>query len=207
MSADDALREWSRRHGDYDLSRSRLVRGWVRSMHRLAAPLARRRVSPHLVTAAGVLCAAASTVAPRRPAAALVVTCAVLDGVDGAVAVQRGVAGAAGTVVDHGADRVTDVLFAVALHRAGARRRTATAAAVGALGFEAARDVARLSGHARLDAVTVGERPMRVAAVAAGLLAAPTAGAVAVSVLTAAACVQFARGLSRPEGPPARVRR
>ena len=199
---DEELREWARLHDDYDLSRSRLVRGWLRGVNLLARPLARHDVSPHVVTAAGVATALAATVAPRRMAAGLVAVTAVLDGLDGAVAVQRGVTGRTGTVVDHVADRGTDVLFALALRRAGARRGTANAAAAVAVLFESARDVLRLTGHAPRNLVTAGERPMRVAAVVTGLAVAPTAGATAVAALSAAAGLRLVRAVSRREAGP-----
>jgi len=84
----DPLGEWSRRHGDYDVARSRVVRGWLRFVWALSAPVA--RVSPDVVSVAGVLSAASAVVVPARVGAGLVLTTGVLDGVDGAVARRRG---------------------------------------------------------------------------------------------------------------------
>ena len=206
MSADhDALAQWSmshwsQRHDGYDPGRSRLVRAWLRGMHDLATPLARAGVAPTALTLAGVCAAGAAvkTAAVERPAAmaaALVLATAVCDGLDGAVALRRIDSGRPpsrhGTAIDHAADRITDALFAVALARAGASRGVATTAAVATLGYEAVRSLLRRNGH-RSAIVTVGERPIRVGVVCAGLLAAPSAGAAAVVTLSAGALAQIA---------------
>lgn len=173
----DLLDAWSREHGGYDADRSVLVRGWLAAMNRLARPLARRHVAPDLLSGLGVASAVAAVVAPgRRLAAGLVMATAVLDGLDGAVARQRGLASARGGHVDRLADRVTDVLFATALARAGCPRRLAVGAGAATLAFEAQRDVARWSGRRGIGTVTVAERPIRVATVTLALAFAPAAG-------------------------------
>src|SRR5437764_13029096 len=118
-SADDALVAWSRRHGGYDIGRSRVIRGWLRFVWALSAPLA--RVPADVVSAAGVLCAAAAVVAPAGAGAGLVVATGVLDGVDGAVAHRRGACSVGGATSARGAlggttaDRVSDALLLSAL--------------------------------------------------------------------------------------------
>lgn len=188
----DALEEWSRRHGGYDASTSVAVRGWLALVHALARPLARRGWSPDAVSLLGVVSAGAACVAPRRAGAALVLTTAVLDGVDGALALQRGCDSRHGVAVDHLADRGTDVLFAVALARAGCPRRLATAAAGASVGYELLRDGLRFLGRDTA-AVTVGDRPFRVGTVAVALVVSPTAGAGVAAVQSAAGAVQLLR--------------
>lgn len=189
---DESLAAWSRRHGDYDVSRSRVVRTWLRVVWALSAPIA-RRVSPDAVSAAGVLTAAVAVVAPARAAAGLVVATGVCDGVDGAVAVRRGATSGHGAFVDTAADRITDALFLLALGRAGARRSSLAAAAAGIAALESQ----RASARRRNDPVTVvtpGERPLRVAYVALGLVSLPSAGALAVAGTTLAGAVALYRG-------------
>ena len=100
------LDRWSRAHGGYDVRSSRPTMTWLRTVHRLAAPLARRGVAPAWVTLTGcVLAVAVSGVAGlggRWPllAAVLVVVVALLDGVDGAVAEITDSASAWGRVLD-----------------------------------------------------------------------------------------------------------
>lgn len=189
-TSDDALRRWSQLHDGYEVERSVLVRGWLRLMHAAAPVLVRRGVSPDAVTAAGVVAATAAVVVGGPMSAPLVVLTAVCDGLDGAVALECGHYGPHGTLIDHGADRVTDVLFALALWRAGAHRGAAVADAALAIGYESARSLMRRRGRAPA-LVTVGERPMRVAVTVIGASAAPTAGAAAVAVMCAASLVQL----------------
>lgn len=197
----DALRQWSQLHDDYDVERSRLVRSWLRAMHVLAAPVTRAGIPPTAVTIAGVATAgaAARLAAPGRPrpeVAALVLATAVCDGVDGAVALQRISGGRPGSrhgaTIDHAADRATDLLFAAALARAGASRRVSVAAASATVGYEVIRSLRRRTRGVD-GLVTVGERPIRVVVVCAGLMAAPGTGAAIVAVLSAVAVVQVLR--------------
>lgn len=189
-SADDALAAWSRRHGGYDVARSRVVRGWLRFVWMLSAPLA--RVPADLVSAAGVFAAAAAVVAPVRARAGLVVATGVLDGVDGAVAHRRGTTSPRGGLVDTTADRVTDALFLSALARAGARRSFIVAATVGTALLEAQRAAARRRAQP-VTVVTPGERPFRVGYVAIGLIGAPSAAAAAVAGTTIAGALALYR--------------
>jgi phosphatidylglycerophosphate synthase len=201
---DDALAQllvsqWSQQHDGYDADRSRMVRAWLRAMHALAAPLARRGIPPTALTLAGIGSAGAAVTvaadgAPSPAAATLVLATAVFDGLDGAVALQRRAFGRPlsrhGAAIDHAADRVTDVLFAAALAAAGATRRSAVAAAVATIGYETVRAWLRRSG--RVDAVvTVGERPIRVVVVCAGLVGAPSLAAAGVAVLASGGSVQL----------------
>jgi hypothetical protein len=96
-------------------------------------------------------------------------------------------------VIDHLADRITDVLFAVALRRAGARCGSAVAAGATTVGFELGRDVLRIAHRRPRSVVTIGERPTRVAATVIGLRTSPTAGAAAVCGLAVVSAVQLIR--------------
>ena len=190
MASDrDALRQWSQLHDGYDVDGSRLVRGWLLVMHRLAVPLARWRVPPNVLTFAGVATAAAAVVTGRLASVMLVLVTSVCDGLDGAVAIQRGRSSRHGTLIDHAADRLTDVLFAAVLWHAGADVWAVVADAALVLSYESARSLIRRRGveHAR---VTVGERPIRVAVTVIGIAVAPTVGAAVVALLCVAALIQ-----------------
>jgi CDP-diacylglycerol--glycerol-3-phosphate 3-phosphatidyltransferase len=193
----DALRDWSHRHDGYDARSSLLVRGWLTAMHTMAAPLARRGMSPDVLTAAGVAAAAAAVVTPRPMAGVCVIGTGVLDGLDGAVALARGRADPRGQRIDHAADRITDVLFAAALWRAGVPVGLSVAVAATTLGYELSRSSLRRSTLRDVALVTMGERPIRVAVVAAGLVVAPTAGAATVVALLAGAALQVRRAVRR----------
>jgi len=181
-AADESLAAWSARHGGYDVSRSRVVRGWLRLMHQLAGPLA--RFSPDALSAAGVVSAAAAVAVPGRGGAGLVVATGVLDGVDGAVARRRGLPlSARGALVDTTADRITDVLFLLALARAGAWRPLVVAAGTGTAALEGRRALSRRRGDP-VTTVTPGERPFRVAYAALGLASSPSAAAAVIAGTT-----------------------
>lgn len=190
-AVDESLAEWSRQHGDYDVSRSLVVRGWLRMVRLLAEPLA--RFSPDTLSAAGVLAAAAAVAVPARAGAALVVATGVLDGVDGAVARLRGTASPHGALVDTAADRLTDALFLVALARKGASGPALVAAGAGIALLESQRALARRRGDA-VTVVTPGERPFRVGYAALGLACAPTAGAAVIAGTTLAGARALYRG-------------
>ena len=187
------LRQWSQLHDGYDVDRSRVVQVWLRCVHAVAAPPARVGVSPTAVTCVGVALAATAVVAWAPVAALLILLAAVCDGVDGAIALQRGIAGRPrGTSIDHAADRLTDVLFAGALWHAGAAWPIAAAAAVATLGYEALRSQMRRS-HPQLPVVTVAERPFRVAVAVIGVLVAPLVAAWILVVAAVAASASLTR--------------
>lgn len=191
QSVDEWLAAWSRRHGGYDVSRSLVVRCWLRFVWAVSASLA--RAPADVVSAIGVAsAAAAAVVAPSRIAGGFVVATGVLDGVDGAVALRRGETSTRGAFVDATADRITDALFLFALARSGARRSLVMAAAFGTAGLEAQRARARWRGEP-VTVVTPGERPFRVAYVALGLVSAPSAGAAVVAGTTLAGALALYR--------------
>jgi CDP-diacylglycerol--glycerol-3-phosphate 3-phosphatidyltransferase len=171
------LRAWSDLHGGADPS-GRLVGGWLRLVHAVAAPLARLRVPPDAVTLLGLLVALLAPVAASRGgagvlAAALIVAASgLVDSLDGAVAVMTGRVTRWGAVLDAVADRVSDAAFVAALWAAGAPAAACVAAvAVGWL-QEYARARAGAAGLTEVTVLTINERPTRVVIVAMFLLAA-----------------------------------
>ncbi|HZN20209.1 MAG TPA: CDP-alcohol phosphatidyltransferase family protein [Micromonosporaceae bacterium] len=176
------LAGWSRLHGGHRPAGA--VRAWLAAIHPLAAWLAQRRVAPNTVTIAALgLAVLAAPVAYQGGAwtalaAVLVVGSAVADGLDGAVAVLAGRASRAGAVLDSVADRLAEAALGAALWAAGAPGWLAAGATgVGWL-HEYLRARAGAVGVAGIGPVTVAERPTRVVAAVAGLLAAWPLGAV-----------------------------
>jgi CDP-diacylglycerol--glycerol-3-phosphate 3-phosphatidyltransferase len=199
--------QWSQLHGGYDVARSRLVTAWVSGCHALARPLALRAVPPLAVTIAAPPVAAAACVlagggrAERAASVLLVVVAAVLDGVDGALAIVGRRVSRLGFLADSLVDRVVDALLLVALWQAGAVVWSVVVAGAALLMFEYARARAGAAGMTEIGVVTVGERPVRVVVAAAGLLAtvaapghvsaAATAASLATGGLSIAALTQF----------------
>lgn len=163
-----AYDQWSGLHDGLDPRGSVWVAGWVRLVHRLARPLARRRTSPDTVTVVGVLVSALAPLLAALPdawpalALVAVLVAAVLDGVDGALAAQTGAASAWGRVLDPLADRVSDLLLLGVLVVLGAPPWLVALLGAVTLLLESARSSAQVAGMTGPGAVTVWERPSRV---------------------------------------------
>jgi CDP-diacylglycerol--glycerol-3-phosphate 3-phosphatidyltransferase len=172
------LDRWADLHGGYDPRGNRWVRGWLRVVAVVAAPLARRGVQPDVLSwwtvwlgTATVVSAAAGGRWPLL-AGVLVVAAGLFDALDGAVAALTGRSTAWGYVLDSLLDRVDDWLFVVAVWTLGAPGWLAVlAGAIGAL-HEYLRARATAAGMGEVGVVTVGERPTRVLCCTVGLLGA-----------------------------------
>ncbi len=200
---------WAGLHGGVELSGSRSIEAWLGLVERAARPLARRNVEPDALTGLGVLAAAAAPVAARAggrwrlASGAAVLASGFFDGLDGSVALLSGSESGWGFVLDSLADRASDGLHLVALRAAGAPPRLVVSAGAGVIALEYARARAMAAGLTEIGTITVGERPVRVAVVAAALLAAGSfpyaarvfaAGAAAgIAAVSAAGTVQFLR--------------
>ena len=155
-----------------------LVGGWLAVAHAAGRPLAAARVPPDAVTAAGLAVAALAlwpAAAGGRwvlAAASLVVVSALLDGVDGTVAILTGRVTRWGYVLDSACDRVADACFVGALWLAGAPGPLCAAAGTAAFLLEYLRARAAAAGLPEVGVVTVGERPTRVIVTAMFLLGA-----------------------------------
>lgn len=186
--------EWSALHGD--AAPTGLVGAWLRFVYALARPLTRLEVSPNAVTLAGLVVgvlalwpAGAGSWWPV-PAAGLIGLSALLDGLDGAVAVLSSRVTRSGARLDHVCDRTTEVCFAACLGLAGGSWFWCAAGGALALAHEGLRSWARHRGMTSIGVVTVSERPTRVLVAAMFLLATgvypgsswATAGAVVMTV-------------------------
>lgn len=173
---------WAGLHGGYDPRSNVLVRGWLSLAYVLAGPLARARVAPDLLTVLGVLVATGAAALATGGGwwllggALAVVLSALLDNLDGAVALLTGRTTRWGHVLDSVADRVSDVLYAVALWAAGAPGELCAAGAALMFLQEYARARAAAGGMAEVGVVTVWERPSRVIVTAAFLATAAALG-------------------------------
>lgn len=197
---EDTLAEWSRLHGGYDPRGSVLVHGWLRLVFRLARPLATRSVTPSFVTATGVVSAAVACPLAgggrwlRLAAAAAVALSALLDGVDGALAIESGRTTRVGFVADSVADRVADGLFLVALWLVGATAWVAVAAGAVTFLLEYTRARSAAAGMTEIGLVTVGERPTRVVVTVMALLASAVLASHAADVATGGVAALLAVG-------------
>ena len=208
MDRGEYFRRWSTLHGGYDpATGGRIVRWWLTMVHAVARPLAAWRVPPDVVTllgavlAAGVVGAAALGGRWVLAAAALAGLSGLVDNLDGAVAIMTSRTTAWGYVLDSVADRVSDVLYVVALYVVGAQVWLCVVGAGLMALQEYTRARAVAGGMTEVGVVTVWERPTRVIVTALFLLGAgiyvsaadawASAAALAWVVLGVAGCVQL----------------
>jgi phosphatidylglycerophosphate synthase len=212
LSRDEYLVAWSHWHGDTPTDRP-LVRGWLTIAWTLARPLA--GLPPLAATALGLLVALAA-VGPAAAGGAWLIAAGILvglsgllDSLDGALAIGTGRASRRGFVLDSAVDRLTEAAYAAALWVGGAPGWLAVA--FGALCWlpDYLRARAGQAGVAETGALSVWERPTRIAmtgmtlagaGVVAGFgVAGPvvTAGAAAGAVLGAVGVVQLGLSLRR----------
>ena len=216
LSRDEYLAAWSRWHGDADPTGNALVRGWLSAAYRLARSVS--WLPPLAATALGLLVAAGGAGVAALGGTALIAAgllvglSGLLDSLDGALAIAGGRASRRGFVLDSAVDRLTEVAYAAALWLAGAPGMLA--AAFGALCWlpDYLRARAGQAGVSETGAISVWERPTRVALTAFTLVGAgvvdPTglggavvvAGTVAGVVLGAVGTAQLGVTLRRALG-------
>ena len=202
------LTRWQALHGGYDpRTASGFVRGWLRVVHALGRPLARRGVQPDVVTLASLWVAGlvlVLTVLDGRwviAAGAALVGSGLVDSLDGCVAVLQGRTSRWGYLLDSLVDRVSDSLYLAAAAVAGCPVPLAVTVGLGCFLLEYTRARAGNAGADEVGRVTVGERSTRVIVLSAtlgacGLLPArstvlATAGTALLLALTAVALVQL----------------
>ena len=165
---DEYLARWSALHGGYDPRSSRLTAMWLSMTYVVARPFIAARVSPDVITLGGALLAGVAVWFAALggrwvfAAAAVIVLSAVLDNVDGAVAVMTERASRWGYVLDSLVDRLSDCLFLVALWFVGAPVWACVVSGVLMFLLEYARARAGSAGMSEVGVITVWERPTRV---------------------------------------------
>lgn len=186
------LVRWRATHGDIDPTGNAWLEGWLQFVHAVARPLARRGVQPVVLTLWSLWLAAAvvvlAWVAPgwRIVAGWLLVVSALADALDGAVAVATQRTTRWGAVLDSAVDRVTDVLYLVAVVVVGGPLWLAAATGVAVFMLEYVRARAESSGGSPVGAVTVAERPTRVICCSLGVAAAGVLPGLAALIATTA---------------------
>ena len=160
---------WSATHGGYDpRTGSMWVRGWLSIVLVLARPLARRGVQPDVVTwsslwLAGLVLALADVGGWWAVlAGVLMVASALLDSLDGGLAVLEDRQTSWGYVLDSVVDRCSDVVWVLAAVVLGCPVELALAVVSGIFLLEYLRARAGNAGFGEVGTVTVAERPTRV---------------------------------------------
>ena len=167
--ADSAPDGWSGAHHGIDPDTVPFVRGWLLVVNLACRPLVALRVPPDAVTAAGLGFSLAVPVLAATGrlgwAVGAVLVSVLLDGLDGAVALQTHRVSTYGRALDSACDRVSELAWWVALVLgAGMPWWAAVVLAVLTLVPEGWR-----ARTGRLGAITVWERPTRTILVVVGL--------------------------------------
>ena len=168
---------WSELHGGVQPTESAFVKGWLTLIYTLARPFVKARVHPDVLTLVGVLVAGVvvyfAHLGGRWVIAAAIVTAisGVFDSLDGAVAVMTNRTSRWGALLDSLVDRLSDLLYLVALWLLGAPAWWGVIAVSAMFLLEYSRARALAIGMDDVGIVSVGERPTRVTVVAMFLLA------------------------------------
>ncbi len=177
-SRSEYFERWSELHGGYDPTRSRFVGPWLTLIYTLARPLAGAGIPPDVITGCGVLVAGVVVWLAQlggRWLIAAAVVCAlsgVFDSLDGAVAVMTQRTSRWGSLLDSLVDRISDVLYLLALWIVGAPALWCVVAGFAMFLLEYTRARALAIGMDDVGIISTGERPTRVTVVSTFLLAA-----------------------------------
>ena len=125
-------------------------------------PFVLLKVSPNLITILGVVASIATWLSAYHWYAALfLVLSLAADGVDGTLAVLRGVEGKWGALVDAFCDRISEVIWALAFYKIGAPTIVIAVAWLAAGTQEYVRARMGGLGATAIEVVTIAERPVR----------------------------------------------
>ncbi len=160
MEREKFFRKWSSLHGDTQVKG--IVRAWLNISFILVRPLAALKVSPHVLTLAGTFAAFCTwRYVHSLLGISLLVLSLLCDGIDGSLAMVRGIDSKWGAVTDSVADRVSEFFWALAFFALGAPIVVITIAWVAAGTQEYVRARMGGLGASEIQQVTIAERPVR----------------------------------------------
>jgi phosphatidylglycerophosphate synthase len=152
--------KWSSLHGDTEVKG--IAKAWLSISFVLVKPLAALRISPHVLTLAGILAAFGTWRTSHSVIGIVLLVFSLLcDGIDGSLAMVRGVDSTWGAVTDSVADRISEFFWALAFHALGAPVIVIAVAWVAAGTQEYVRARMGGLGAREIRAITIAERPVR----------------------------------------------
>ncbi|MEX2291927.1 MAG: CDP-alcohol phosphatidyltransferase family protein [Mycobacteriales bacterium] len=167
---------WAVLHGGYDpRTGNPWLRGWLTMVYTVARPLARRGISPDVLTISSIWLAGAVFLPLELGgrwailAGWVLVVSGLFDTLDGCVAALENRTSRWGYVLDSAVDRVNDVVYLVAVVSVGAPPGLAVACGFLFFFLEYVRARAGNAGGGDVGRITVAERPSRVIVLAASL--------------------------------------
>jgi phosphatidylglycerophosphate synthase len=170
MNKLEFYKSWSNLHGNAKISG--IVKGWLAISYLLVKPLAKLRVTPNILTLAGLIFGGLLYLnALTNWAILLLVLSLACDGIDGSLAIITSKASKWGGILDSVADRLTEVFWALAFIKLGADQNIVITALVLAAIQEYLRARAGGLGLTEVGVVTIAERPVRATILFIALIA------------------------------------
>ena len=170
MDKNEFFATWSKLHGEAKIEG--IVKTWLQISYSVVRPLAKLRVTPNLLTLAGLIFAIALWQFPNSwPAALFLVLSLFFDGIDGSLAIYSRVTSKFGAFTDSFVDRLSEVFWALALYKLGAPAILVFLDLLATFVQEYLRARAGGLGHGEVGLVTICERPVRASLIFIAIVA------------------------------------
>jgi phosphatidylglycerophosphate synthase len=161
---------WSELHGGADVEGA-VVGGWLRFSYQAARVCAALKISPNVLTFLGLGTAIAMGLSTYAGfAIVLLATSLFFDGIDGSVAIYRGIESKWGSLLDSVADRISEAFWLYMGWRLGIPAWLVITMWTVAATQEYARARLASLGHSEIGVVTPTERPVRAIFIAFALV-------------------------------------
>jgi phosphatidylglycerophosphate synthase len=170
VSKEEFFATWSKLHGDAKIEG--IVKAWLQISFAVVKPLAKLKVTPNLLTFAGVVSAIALwQFADSWIAAIFLVLSLFFDGIDGSLAIVSRATSKFGAFTDSFVDRLSEIFWALALYKLGAPAALVFFALLATYIQEYLRARAGGLGYEEVGIVTICERPVRASLIFIAIVA------------------------------------
>ena len=170
MDKNEFFTTWSNLHGGAKIEG--IVKTWLQISYASAKFLSKLRVTPNLLTFAGLFFAIALWQFANSWAAALFLVLSLFfDGIDGSLAILQKKTSKFGAFTDSFVDRISEVFWALALYKLGAPASLVFVALLATFIQEYLRARAGGLGHEEVGIVTICERPVRASLIFTAIVA------------------------------------
>ncbi len=170
MDKNEFFTTWSNLHGGAKIEG--IVKTWLQISYANAKFLSKLRVTPNLLTFAGLFFAIALwQFANSWTAALFLVLSLFFDGIDGSLAILQKKTSKFGAFTDSFVDRISEVFWALALYKLGAPASLVFVALLATYIQEYLRARAGGLGHEEVGIVTICERPVRASLIFIAIIA------------------------------------
>ena len=170
MDKKEFFTTWSNLHGGAKIEG--IVKTWLQISYASAKFLSKLRVTPNLLTFAGLFFAIALWQFANNWAAALFLVLSLFfDGIDGSLAILQKKTSKFGAFTDSFVDRISEVFWALALYKLGAPAALVFVALLATYVQEYIRARSGGLGHNEVGIVTICERPVRASLIFIAIVA------------------------------------